>query len=101
MMNGLSKSGSVKSERSAHTMSRYELPATDTDLATIFETLESNQAKLEIADFAVSQTTLEDGALRFQRRRVLAAACGPADFCPARVARCFAVFLKFAQAIAE
>jgi hypothetical protein len=45
-------------------MSRYELPATDTDLATIFETLESNQAKLEIADFAVSQTTLEDGALR-------------------------------------
>lgn len=61
-MKGLSKSGSVKCERSAHTLSRYELPATDTDLATIFETIESKQEELDIADFAVSQTTLEDGA---------------------------------------
>lgn len=64
MMNGLSKSGSVKYERAAHTMSRYEIPASDTNLATIFETLESKQDELEIADFSVSQTTLEDGTSR-------------------------------------
>lgn len=63
-MNGLCKSGSVKYERAAHTISRYELPAADTDLATIFETIESKQEELEIVDFAVSQTTLEDGASR-------------------------------------
>ena len=98
MMNGLSKSGSVKSERSAHTMSRYELPAADTDLATIFETIESNKEKLEIADFAVSQTTLEDGAPRCPPYASAGSRVrGPANFCPARVARCFAVFLKFAR----
>ena len=64
MMNGLTKSGSVKYERAAHTMSRYEIPASDTNLATIFETLESKQDELEIADFSVSQTTLEDGTSR-------------------------------------
>jgi hypothetical protein len=64
MMQGLSKSGSMKFERSAHTMSRYEIPSEDTDLATIFETIENNQEELEIVDFSVSQTTLEDGARR-------------------------------------
>ena len=45
-------------------MSRYEIPSADTDLATIFETIENNQEELEIVDFSVSQTTLEDGARR-------------------------------------
>ena len=71
MMNGLSKSSSVQCERAAHTMSRYEIPASDTDLASIFETIECKQEELEIVDFSVSQTTLEDGASLGTRRHCM------------------------------
>ena len=67
LMNSMSDSGSVKSEVSGHTMKRYEIPGADSDLATIFETVEAKKGELGIVDFSVSQTSLEDVFIKFAR----------------------------------
>ena len=67
LMDSMSDSGSVKSELSGHTMKRYEIPGADSDLATIFETVEAKKGELGIVDFSVSQTSLEDVFIKFAR----------------------------------
>ena len=44
----------------AHTIKHYEIPGADSDLATIFETVEAKKGELGIVDFSVSQTSLEE-----------------------------------------
>ena len=66
-MKGLTQSGTIKTETMALTMKRYEIPSEDSDLATIFETVQGAAEELGIVDFSVSQTTLEDVFLKFAR----------------------------------
>ena len=63
-----SLSTGVKMEASATMVKRYEVPASDTTLADIFELVNANLESHGIVDFSVSQTTLEDVFLKFARQ---------------------------------
>ena len=67
----------LKEEDSATLVKRYEIPTGsvknvghDCDLATIFEVMDTKAAELDIVDFSVSQTSLEDVFLKFARLQV-------------------------------
>ena len=60
-------SSDITEEPSGTVVKRYEVPADDADLATIFELLNSKADELGIVDFSVTQTTLEDVFLKFAR----------------------------------
>ena len=70
LMKGLSEAGRVKAEESSTAVKRYEIPAEDADLATIFEVINSGAAEHHIVDFSVTQTTLEDVFLKFAALQV-------------------------------
>ena len=40
--------------------SQYQLPLQDVNLKSIFDELEGNKAKLNIEDYSISQTTLDE-----------------------------------------
>ena len=57
----------VKEEPSGTRVRRYEVPSRDSDLAAIFELLTERATALNVVDFSVTQTTLEDVFLKFAR----------------------------------
>eukprot|EP01135_Chromosphaera_perkinsii_P008446 Nk52_evm14s1360 gene=Nk52_evmTU14s1360 len=50
-------------------MCQYEIPRTDMSLGAMFETLESVKPKFDIADYSVSQTTLEQVFIGFAQEQ--------------------------------